>query len=198
MTPLPTSHERKGAGRKFAWIFLLVVGCAMTAAPARAQSTPLPEYTVKAALLFNFAKYADWPPEAFSKPDDPIVIGVLGDDPFGDVLDRVVRGRVVNGHPFVVRRASGTADLKGAHLVFISAAEPQAVQECAVLEGFHVLTVGDTAQMAAFSSFNFAVENDKVVFMVDLSRATRAGVKISSKLLSLAKVVKRPAETMSR
>lgn len=172
-------------------LLLLVVGLGLLPQRARAESVVLSEYAVKAALLFNIAKYADWPPAAFMQPGDPIVIGVLGDDPFGEVLDRVVRGRMVNGRPFVIRRAGGIAELKGAHLVFVGPAESHGAQDCAVLESFHALTVGDTRSTALFTALNFAVEGDKVVFTVDLTRAARAGVTISSKLLSLAKAVKR-------
>ena len=171
-------------------LLLLVASCSLLPSRVNAQSAPLTEYGVKAALLFNIAKYADWPAEAFSTSSAPIVIGVLGDDPFGDVLDKVVRGRLVNGRPLVVQRAGGISELKGAHLVFFSPAESHAAQDCAVLEEYHILTVGDTAQTALFTAFNFAVEGDKIVFTVDLSRASRAGVSMSSKLLSLAKAVK--------
>jgi hypothetical protein len=142
----------------------------------------------------NIAKYADWPPDAFSKANDPIVIGVLGDDPFGEVLDRLVRGRFVNGRAITIRRASGISELKGAHLVFVSSVGSHAAQDCAVLESFHVLTVGDTAETASFAAFNFSIEGERVVFSVDLARTARAGVNISSRLLQLAKTVKRTNE----
>lgn len=194
------SHHQSGSRtrRVVSGLLLLAVGWFVLPVRARAEPVALSEYAVKAALLFNIAKYADWPPEAFLQPGDPIVIGVLGDDPFGEVLDRVVRGRVVNGHPLVIRRASGIAELKGAHLVFVGPGESYAAQDCVVLEDFHVLTVSDTRQTALFTALNFAVEGDKVVFTVDLTRAARAGVTISSKLLNLAKTVKRVGETPAR
>jgi hypothetical protein len=199
MTPART-HLRDGrTSRAPAWVALLcLIGCLLLPVRARAQPVPLSEYAVKAALLFNIAKYANWPPEAFLKPEDPIVIGVLGDDPFGEVLDRVVRGRFVNGHPFVIRRAGGISELKGAHLVFVSPTESDAARDCAALEGFRVLTVGDAGHTALFTAFSFSVEGDKVVFSVNLDRATRAGVTISSKLLSLAKTVRRSGEAEVR
>jgi len=96
------------------------------------QTTVLREYNVKAAFLYNLVKYTDWPPRAFTQPDEPIVIGLLGDDPFGDVLDRIVAGRTINGHPIVVRRATGVAELKGAHVVFIGPSEAgRAAKQCA-------------------------------------------------------------------
>jgi hypothetical protein len=198
MTSATTNHGGNKTRRLGAGLLLFVAGCFVLPGRAGAQPARLEEYAVKAALLFNIAKYVDWPAEAFSRPDDPIVLGVLGDDPFGEVLDRVVRGRFVNGHPFVVRRAGGISELRGAHLAFVSPAEFHAAEDCAVLEGFHVLTVGDSLVTAQFTAFNFAVEGDKVVFTVDLRRATRTGVTVSSKLLNLAKAVKRTGETEVR
>lgn len=192
-----THRRRNGTRRIVAAVLLLAAGCGLFTTRARAESVHLEEYAVKAALVFNIAKYADWPAEAFVKTDDPIVIGVLGDDPFGEVLDRVVRGRMINGHSLVIRRAGGIAELKGAHLVFVSPGETHAAQDCAVLESFHVLTIGDTGQTALFTAFNFAVEGEKIVFTVDLVRASRAGVSISSRLLNLAKTVKRIREMES-
>jgi hypothetical protein len=150
----------------------------------------LREYSVKAAFLYNLVKYTDWPSRAFPQPDAPIVIGLLGSDPFGPVLDRIVEGRTVNGHPIVIRRAAGIADLRGAHVVFIGASESgRAAEQCAAIESFRGLTVGDTEQTAAFTAVKCALEADRVVFTVDLNRTSHVGVNISSKLLHLAKSV---------
>ena len=175
------------------WPRRLTLGLCLLLFPAyvRAQQTMvLREYNVKAAFLYNLVKYTDWPPRAFTQPDEPIVIGLLGDDPFGDVLDRIVAGRTINGHPIVVRRATGVAELKGAHVVFIGPSEAgRAAKQCAAIESFHALTVGDREQTAAFTAVKFALEDDRVVFTVDLARTARVGVRISSKLLNLAKAV---------
>ena len=179
--------------------FLLIVG-AVSILPVRSRAAggALDEYAVKAALIFNLAKYTDWPPQAFPQPDSPIIIGVLGDDPFGQVLDRVVQGRSVKGRPLVIRRASGVAPLQGAHLVFVSASQPQAPQDCAALERAGALTVGDTAHTTPYTAIGFAVEGDKIVFTIDLERIRRAGSSISSQVLKLAKSVKRPADMLTR
>jgi hypothetical protein len=196
----PALHPSK-TGRtpvRSARLLLLAMAALALFERAVAQPVALTEYSAKAALLFNIAKYADWPATAFAAADSPIVIGVLGDDPFGDVLDRIVRGRLINGRALVIRRAGGIAELKGAHLVFVSPAESHAAQDCAVLEEFHVLTVGDTGQTALFTALNFAVEGNKIVFTVDLNRAARARVTLSSKLLNLAKAVKRATNIETR
>jgi hypothetical protein len=158
----------------------------------------LEEYSVKAALLFNIAKYTDWPAKAFSQPRDPIIIGVLGDDPFGEVLDRLVKGRTVNGRSIVIRRANGIAPLEGSHVVFVSASQPEAPQDCAALERARILTVGDTEFSAPYTAVSFEVNDGKVAFSVDLARTEPTGAVLSSKLLKLAKAVKRAEGIVAR
>src|SRR2546422_11247568 len=79
-----------------------------------------PEYKLKAALLFNFAKFVDWPPTAYADVSSPVVIGVLGDDPFDGALDEIVRGRTANGRPLKLLRSHRIGDLKTCHVLFIS------------------------------------------------------------------------------
>jgi hypothetical protein len=177
---------------------LLVGGFSILPVRGRDATISLGEYAVKAALIFNFAKYTDWPPEAFSRSDSPIVIGILGDDPFGPVLDRVVKGRVINGRPVVIRRANGVATLEGAHLVFVSASQPQAPQDCAALERAGALTVGDAAQTIDYTAIGLAVDGDKIVFTIDLERVRRTGSMISSQVLKFAKSVRRPDDMVAR
>jgi hypothetical protein len=174
---------------------LLVTLLSLVSLPARAQDNPLDEYAVKAALLFNIAKYTDWPPRAFSHADEPIIIGVLGDDPFGATLDRIVEGRSINGRQIVIRRASGIAPLEGAHLIFVSASQPQAPQDCAALERVGILTVGDSPFTEGYAAVSISVDGDKVAFTVDLERSRRIGANISSQLLKFAKSVKRAEST---
>lgn len=174
------------------WLRWLLLGLAvlLCSRPLPAQQVVLREYSVKAAFLYNLVKYTDWPSRAFPEPGAPIIIGLLGTDPFGAVLDQIVEGRVINGHPILVRRATGVAELKGAHVVFVAASEAdRAAEQCAALESFRALTVGDTEQTAAFSAVKFDLEEDRVVFTIDLGRTSRVGVNISSKLLHLAKTV---------
>jgi hypothetical protein len=194
-----TKHQSWiGPHRASAMLFCLALGLSLLTTRGLAQVGTLKEYDLKAAFLYNVAKYTDWPASAFVKPNDPIIIGVLGNDPFGETLDRIVRDRIINGHPLRVRRASGVAELKGAHLVFISPSETsQVAQHCAAIEKFHALTIGDTAESAPFTTVNFAFDNGKIVFSVDLDRASDAGVNISSNLLRLAKLVIRHDPTIS-
>jgi YfiR/HmsC-like len=193
MRPDARPGFRRTTGWRTALLLLSMLFCVFVmTARVPAEDGALREYDVKAACLFNFAKYSDWPPGRFTSPGAPLVIGVLGEDPFGVVLDRIVKGRVANNRPIVIRRAGRVADLAGAHIVFVSASESTlAAQICGALEGASVLTVGDTPETAAHCIVNFSLSAGKTVFSVNLARANRAGVKISSKLLALAAAVTR-------
>ena len=157
---------------------------------ARSQTAPLPEYNVKGAFLLNIAKYAEWPAQSFADTNAPVVIGILGDDPFGAALDRIVHGRVINDRKIAVRRSKRIADLRGAHVVFIGASESdRAASICANLAESGTLCVGDTDATAAFTAINFSIENGRIVFSVNLAAVKRSNIAISSKLLHLAKSV---------
>ncbi len=166
-------------------VFLLLAD-----ASTRAEPVPFPEYDVKGAFLLNIAKYAEWPAPSFADAAAPVVIGILGDDPFGAALDRIVRGRVINDRKVIVRRSRRMADLRGAHLVFIGASESDhASAICNVLVEGGTLCVGDTDATAPFTAVNFGIQSGRIVFTVNLAVVKRSNVVISSKLLHLAKSV---------
>jgi hypothetical protein len=157
---------------------------------SHAQSESVPEYHVKAAFLFNIAKYSEWPDRALAA-GEPIKLGILGEDPFGHALDVLVKGRKVNDRRVVIRRAVQISELKDCHVIFISASErDRAPQICTHAESWHAVTVGDTSQVEPYVAINFSVEGSRIIFTANLDAATRAGVRISSKLLHLAKSVR--------
>ena len=151
----------------------------------------LSEYQVKAAYLFNFLKFVEWPDESFADPIAPIVIGVVGEDPFGNALPQVVIGKTVQGRDLVIRIYHTGEDLRGAHILFISASERKRLPMIlSSLRGSNVLTVADTAGfLDAGGMIQFLNENGRVRFAINVDAAGRAKLKMSSKLLSLAKVV---------
>jgi hypothetical protein len=169
---------------------LLVCGmCAMTlCASVRPAEAVSPEYKLKALVLFSFAKFVEWPPEAFSQPDSPIMIGVLGDDPFEEVLDQIVRGRTINGRPLVIKRSKRVQDLKSCNVLFISSSEQERESQIlASLQGLPVLTVGETQQFLSNGGIiRLKMKQQKVRFNIRAQVAERAGLKLSSQLLSLA------------
>jgi YfiR/HmsC-like len=151
----------------------------------------LSEYQVKAAYLFNFLKFVEYPEESFADPLAPIVIGVVGEDPFGNALPQVVIGKTVQGRDLVIRIYHAGEDLRGAHILFISVSERKRLPVIlSSLRGSSVLTVADTAGfLDAGGMIQFLNENGRVRFAINVDATSRAKLKMSSKLLSLAKVV---------
>jgi hypothetical protein len=159
-------------------------------APALAQDA-LSEYQVKAAYLFNFLKFVKYPSESFADPLAPIVVGVVGEDPFGSALPQVVTGKTVEGRDLVIRLYRPGEDLRGAHILFISASERKRLPMIlSSLRGSSVLTVSDTPGfLDAGGMIQFLNENDRVRFAINMNATSRAKLKASSKLLSLARVM---------
>jgi hypothetical protein len=157
------------------------------------------EYQVKAAFLFNFTKFVDWPSEAFSDANSPFVITVFGNDPISSSLE-AIKGKVVNNRKLTVRRVKETQDIGKSNVLFVSpSAKKELVHILAALQGQSVLTVGEDAAFTQSGGIiNFVNEDNKVRFEVNVSAAERAGLKISSRLLALARVVKRPAPEGSK
>lgn len=154
------------------------------------QSEPS-EYQVEAAFLFNFTKFVEWPDGSFDSPQAPIVVGIIGDDPFGDDLDRMIAGQIVQGHRLVIRRERWGDDLRRCQVLFVSASEHD--HRSRILESVHsagVLTVSDMEGFAeAGGVIEFVVEQKRVRFIVNLDAATQDRLRVSAKLLALARVI---------
>src|SRR5713226_7814848 len=131
--------------------------------PVFAQDT-LSEYQIKAAYLFNFLKFVEYPNESFADPLAPIVIGVVGEDPFGSALPQVIIGKTVQGRDLVIRKYHSGEDLRGAHILFISPSEKKRQPMIlSSLRGSSVLTVADTEGfLDAGGMIQFLNENDRV------------------------------------
>jgi hypothetical protein len=174
--------------RLMSGLFPLVLLSLAFAGGVQAQ-TPS-EYQVKAAFLYNFAKFVDWPADAFGGNGGQLIIGVVGDDPFGGALDQAIRGKSIGGHSLAVRRLKWGQDLRSCHILFVSSSErkrlPQIIQS---LRGASVLTVGDVGEFNQQGGIiNFILEANKVRFAINSRGADQARLRISSKLLALAKV----------
>ena len=154
---------------------------------------PPDEYQVKAAFLYNFAKFIEWPSEAFENPSDPLMVCVLGEDPFGHALDDVIRGKEIDGRMLAVRRITDARQAKGCRMLFVSSSEPRSV--LSVLSTINlsgVLTVGESDSPASAGMIiNFILERGKIRFAIDTVAAERGKLRFSSRLLSLAIVVKK-------
>lgn len=149
------------------------------------------EYRVKAAFLYNFAKFVDWPAQAFKTPTAPIVICVLGPSPFGNTLQQTISGRVAAGRSFTVRQLSDPALSTSCQILFVSSSQcKQFRQISARLKGAGVLSVGEVEGFTAEGGIiNFKVEDGRVRFAINVAAADYADIRISAKLLSLATVV---------
>jgi hypothetical protein len=156
------------------------------------QEKPPSEYEVKAAYLFNFAKFVEWPAQSFPTDSSPLVFGVLGKDPFGETLEQAFAGQKVGGRGFEIRRGARIQDLGPCHILFISDSESERLE--AVLDsirGMNALTVSDLDKFASSGGvIGFFHEEKRIRFEVNPDAAQRAGLKLSSKLLKLARIVK--------
>jgi hypothetical protein len=163
---------------------------------AHAQdSSASSEYLIKAGFIYNFANLVQWPTNAFTQADSPIVIGILGEDPFGTVLDRVLAGKKVNGRVFLVKRLKSAPDLKECHIVFVSSSEMTHLAETIhLVKGMPILTIGEIPGFAKRGGIiNLVLEDNKVHFEVNVEAAKEADLNISSRLLALARIVQEPA-----
>jgi len=172
------------------YIKAMILGLLLATA---AWGQKLEEYRVKAAFLLNFAKFVEWPAGMFKTSTDPIAICVMGQNPFGSVLDEAVTGKTVDGRTFLVRQLSALQTATGCQILFVSASERKRLR--GILDEIRtagVLTVGETDNFAAEGGIiNFKVEGGRVCFQANVEAATQARLRISSKLLSLAQIVKR-------
>jgi hypothetical protein len=178
------------ATRTLLHFFALVV-LASFAVQVRAQDVVAPEASVKAAFLYKFAGYVDWPPTAFASPEAAFVFGVVGADEVATELTKVTSGRHIEGHPVAVRRLREGEALRGVHVLFVGrtaadrlAALIRAAQQPALL----VVTETERG-LEAGSAINFVMAEDRVGFEVSLPAAERNGLKISSRMLSVARRV---------
>src|SRR5436190_7483234 len=164
-------------------LLLLRVG-----APANAQEDSQPtEYQIKAAFIFNFAKFVESPAAAFPKPSSPIIVGVLGENPFHDALEKTIKNKTVDEHPVVIREFRAATDATNCHILFISSSEKaRLAQILKQLNGRSVLTISEMPGFTeAGGMINFVLEGTKIRFQINNDAANDAGLKISAKLLGL-------------
>jgi len=165
-------------------------GIAQTPTPSQTD-TPATENQIKAAYLYKFGGYVEWPAQSFDKADSAFVIGVVAADSFAEVLEQTITGRSMNGHPISVRKLRHGEGFTGMHMVFISHTENAALNETiAGVKGQAVLTVTDSERGPnAGSMINFVLEDNKVRFDIAPNPAEQNKLKISARLLSVARKV---------
>jgi hypothetical protein len=183
--------------------FLIAIICLLSAMALGSHAEGLDssdssEYLIKAGFIYNFAKLVEWPTASFAQPDSPIVIGILGEDPFGATLDRIVADKKINGRGLAVKRLKWSRDfkdLKDCNILFVSTSEKEHIESVIdAMKGLPILTIGDAPGFAKRGGvMNFVLEDNKVRFEVNVEAAKHADLTISSRLLTLAKIVQQVA-----
>lgn len=165
----------------------LLLACAAPAVPVNAADVE----TTKADMVWNLAKFVQWPEGSMSKNNGQLVVTILGEDDFAATLANQLSSRTVNGKPVFVRFAQRAQDIKGSNMVYISA--PELVHVEAILEalkGTPVLTLADSPGFASKGGMvNFSSADGRVRFEIHMGHTEQSGLKISSRLLALARVI---------
>lgn len=169
-------------------VVTILIALGLTAG-AGAENLPT-EYQVKAAYLYNFAKFVEWPSDAFSDAKAPFVLGILGEDPFGNAFDSV-RDKPVKGRIFVVKKFHDVRTITACHILFVSASEKGRWHPIfKALQHKQVLLVGDAEGFArAGGTVNFVIVNKTVSLEVNVDIAARDGLTFNSRILNMARIV---------
>jgi hypothetical protein len=168
------------------------VVAAQTIRPVVAQEPAAStEYQLKAVFLFNFAQFVGWPDSAFAAPDAPLVIGILGPDPFGAYLEETVRGELVNGHPLMIRRFRTAGEVTTCHVLFVGSADRQRLESILAELGTRpILTVGEWDGFARGGGMiGFITDRNRIRLRINRQAAEAASLTLSSRLLRPAEIV---------
>ena len=175
--------------RALVTVLFMLAGTVVLSAPATAQISK--EYQLKAVFLWRLAQFTQWPSEAFESPDSPIVICVLGENPFGDALNAAVAGETTHGRKLIVQQHRSIEQSKACHILYMAGAGPRQAKEITVaLAGRSVLTVRDVEGPAsAYETIvRFVTEQNKIRLKINLKAATAARLVLDSRLLRAAEV----------
>jgi len=169
---------------------LLAPGLALALSAVVAQAGSVTEAEVKAAYIFNFAKFVTWPEEKFADSDSPIRIGIVGDGDFAGTVEETVKEKQVDGRSFVVIHFDHERNVEPCHILFLGSNDGGASVGVGATDRPGVLTVGDSEGFAVDGGMiGFYMEENKVRFEVNVGAAKGADLRISSKMLSLARIV---------
>jgi hypothetical protein len=192
-TPPEIQAEKQRQTKNFSFLFLVFALGALGLSVAQAQPDISKEYQIKAVFLFNFTQFVEWPVATFPTNDTPICIGILGNDPFGPSLEETVQGETIGNRKLVIQRSHQVEDLKNCHLLFISKSEQGHVPE--ILSALNPTAVLTVSEVDGFTlnggNINFYLEGNKVRFEINPDTARSRGIKLSSQLLRLGKIINR-------
>ena len=173
-----------------AWLLLLIFG--HRECPA-ADPKPIEEYELKAAVASKLPMFTQWPDASFSSTSAPLVIGILGENRFGQHLENAVRNKVSVGHPLVVKQCRDIKEATQCHLVFIFGDRKEVEEALRQLAGLKVLTVSDSpgfAELGGMVNLTLTPADKKIQIEVNLEAVNRSGLRLDPRLLQLAKIVK--------
>lgn len=153
-----------------------------------AWGNALPEYDVKAAFLYNLAKFTDWPPKKFIDVASPLSICVLGKDPFGKKLDLLVEKKKIQGHPLVAKRISALTDMQHCHVIFVSVSETIRLQEIFnALKDSSILSIGETPDFNRLGGMiRFFIDEQHIRFEINRTALEHVGLRIDARVLKIA------------
>lgn len=167
----------------------LLYTCLFLGNNALADPDPSLEYPVKAAFLYKFALYVEWPASAFESEDSPVAVGVLGSPGMVEQVEAAVRDRLLAGRPVTVSRAADQ-DLFRFHMLFVARSEQSRLARRSVPDELPVLVVTESPDWPGFGVINFVVADDRIRFDVDLESAGKRGLSLSAQLLNVARNIR--------
>jgi len=170
------------------WIIMLIL-LLMNSLLSPAQ-TATREYQLKAAFLLNFTHFVEWPETIFPSNSATLVIGVLGQNPFGNYLEEITAGEKVNGHPVAIHYYKNMEAIKTCHILFINFTETNKLEQAIEhLKNRNILTVSDAADFPRYGGMiRFFTKDNKIKIQVNVEAVRAASLVISSKLLRLAEI----------
>jgi hypothetical protein len=172
---------------------VLAFAFSLMAAGGYAEDSAPKEYQVKAAFIYNFVQFTQWPDKAFSSSDSPLVVAVFGSNPFGDSLQKAMEGKKLGNHPIVVKQLDSMDQIPSCQVLFVAASEEGHLDDVFRSAADHpILTIGEATTFCdKGGAMRFLIEGGKIRFEVNLDAVQKAGLHISSKLLNLAKIYKK-------
>lgn len=193
-TPTPArlaSRPRVNFARLASTLAVLAAFFALDLAGADVRANLTREYDLKAAFLFNFAQFVEWPAEAFAEASSPFVICILGEDPFGGSLEEIIAHEAIHGRKIVVRRHRNVEEISTCHILYVSASEtPKVDHVLAALDGRPILTVGETDLFSTHDGIiQFRIVESRLRLRINVAAARMANLSISSQLLRQSEIV---------
>lgn len=170
-------------------VILMAIAALFAGAGNLRAQAPSKEYKLKAVFLFNFTQFIEWPAAAYTSPGAPFIIGIVGEDPFGNVIEDVVQNERVGSHPLIVQRYHDIKDMRTCHILFVNFKDPEKTRDAIAAAGRNTLTVGEADGFVKMGGMiRLATDNNRIKLMVYPDAAKAAELQISSKLLRVSEI----------